>query len=72
MSLQLFLIRRADPGIFPEGGGWGYPIKSKVFDPLRSRRDMYTGLIYVHGPSMREAERIRVKTLDLVRLGIYF
>lgn len=70
MSLQLFLIRRADPGIFPEGGV-GVP-KSKVFDPLRSRRDMYTGLIYVHGPSMREAERIRVKTLDLVRLGIYF
>lgn len=45
--------------------------KSKVFDPLRSIRDIYTSL-YVHGSTMREAERIRVKTLDLVRLGIYF
>lgn len=66
MSLQLFLIRRADPGIFPEGGGWGYPSQKFL---IRSAQE---GLIYVHGPSMREAERIRVKTLDLVRLGIYF
>lgn len=45
---------------FPRAAG-GVP-KSKVFDPLRSIRDIiYTSSLFVHGPTMREAERIRIK-----------